>query len=94
MSFPHLEHRSGCTGPGPAVLGTLVDERARFLGFLASRVGDRDLAEDLRRSATLQALRRADTLPCASGWSRCAEPCAPHGCLDGTRRKSEASAGV
>lgn len=50
------------SGPRDAVIRTLVSERARFLAFVARRVGDRDLAEDLLQTAVLQAVRGAETL--------------------------------
>lgn len=61
MSHPSQPHQAG-PGPGNVVVQTLIAERGRFLGFLARRVGDPELAEDLLQTAILQAIRRSDTL--------------------------------
>ena len=50
------------SNPDEAVLETLVAERERLLGFLFARVGDKETAEDLLQTATLQALRAAHGL--------------------------------
>jgi RNA polymerase sigma factor (sigma-70 family) len=46
----------------PAVLQLLVDNHARFLGFLERRLGSRDLAEDILQDAFVRGLERAGSL--------------------------------
>lgn len=47
---------------GAGHLQRLLDARARFLGFLARRVGDPGTAEDVLHAAYARALERADAL--------------------------------
>jgi RNA polymerase sigma-70 factor (ECF subfamily) len=46
----------------PDVLGTLVANHARFLGFLERRVGSRDVAEDILQEAFVRSLDRVDSI--------------------------------
>jgi RNA polymerase sigma-70 factor (ECF subfamily) len=46
----------------PGVLRVLLDNHARFLGFLERRVGSRDEAEDILQEAFVRSLGRADSL--------------------------------
>ncbi|HZA97612.1 MAG TPA: RNA polymerase sigma factor, partial [Gemmatimonadales bacterium] len=47
----------------PDVLRVLLDNHARFLGFLERRVGSRDEAEDILQEAFVRSLHRAPSLP-------------------------------
>ena len=47
----------------PDVLRVLLDNHARFLGFLERRVGSRDEAEDILQEAFVRSLDRAPSLP-------------------------------
>ena len=49
----------------PGVLGVLLDNHARFLGFLERRVGSRDEAEDILQEAFVRSLGRTDSLDSA-----------------------------
>ena len=46
----------------PEVLRVLVDNHARFLGFLERRVGSRDVAEDILQEAFVRSLDRVDSI--------------------------------
>jgi DNA-directed RNA polymerase specialized sigma24 family protein len=46
----------------PDVLRLLLDNHARFLGFLERRVGSRDEAEDILQEAFVRSLGRTDAL--------------------------------
>ena len=46
----------------PDVLRLLLDNHARFLGFLERRVGSRDEAEDILQEAFVRSIGRADSL--------------------------------
>jgi RNA polymerase sigma-70 factor (ECF subfamily) len=46
----------------PDMLRLLVDNHARFLGFLERRVGSRDEAEDILQEAFVRSIGRTDTL--------------------------------
>jgi RNA polymerase sigma factor (sigma-70 family) len=46
----------------PDVLRVLLDNHARFLGFLERRVGSRDEAEDILQEAFVRSLGRTDAL--------------------------------
>jgi RNA polymerase sigma factor (sigma-70 family) len=49
--------------PGePDVLGTLLENHARFLAFVERRVGSRDEAEDILQEAFVRSLDRSSTL--------------------------------
>src|SRR5918993_3445494 len=55
----------------PDVLRVLLDNHARFLGFLERRVGSRDEAEDILQEAFVRSLGRTDALQTpesASAW--------------------------
>jgi RNA polymerase sigma-70 factor (ECF subfamily) len=49
----------------PDVLRLLLDNHARFLGFLERRVGSRDQAEDILQEAFVRSLGRTDSLQTA-----------------------------
>ena len=49
-------------GLSPAVVGTLIANHRRFLGFLERRVGRRDLAEELLQEAFARGIARGRTL--------------------------------
>ena len=49
----------------PGVLGTLLENHARFIGFLERRVGSRDEAEDILQEAFVRSLGRTDQLESA-----------------------------
>ena len=49
-------------GLTPEILRALVDNHARFLAFLARRVGRRDLAEEILQEAFVRSLARGSTL--------------------------------
>jgi RNA polymerase sigma-70 factor (ECF subfamily) len=52
--------------PGtPGVLGILLENHARFLGFLERRVSSRDVAEDILQEAFVRSLGRAESLEAA-----------------------------
>ena len=62
MSLP-LSPDSAERDPGaPDVLGLLLDNHARFLGFLERRVGSRDEAEDILQDAFVRSIGRTDSL--------------------------------
>ncbi len=62
MSFP-LSPESAERNPGaPDVLRLLLDNHARFLGFLERRVGSRDEAEDILQEAFVRSIGRTDSL--------------------------------
>jgi len=46
----------------PGVLGVLLENHARFLGFLERRVGSRDEAEDILQEAFVRSIGRTDSL--------------------------------
>lgn len=46
----------------PGVLGTLLENHERFLGFVERRVGSRDEAEDILQEAFVRSLGRTDQL--------------------------------
>jgi RNA polymerase sigma factor (sigma-70 family) len=46
----------------PDILRVLVDNHARFLGFLERRVGSRDVAEDILQEAFVRSLGRMDSI--------------------------------
>jgi RNA polymerase sigma factor (sigma-70 family) len=58
-SFPEYAERDP---HAPDVLRLLLDNHARFLGFLERRVGSRDEAEDILQEAFVRSLGRADSL--------------------------------
>jgi RNA polymerase sigma-70 factor (ECF subfamily) len=49
----------------PGVLGVLLDNHDRFLGFLERRVGSRDEAEDILQEAFVRSIGRTDSLESA-----------------------------
>ncbi len=49
----------------PGVLGVLLENHARFLGFLERRVGSRDEAEDILQEAFVRSIGRTDSLESA-----------------------------
>ena len=49
----------------PGVLGVLLDNHARFLGFLERRVGSRDEAEDILQEAFVRSLGRTGSIASA-----------------------------
>src|SRR5687767_13582889 len=50
------------TGPQPPYAEALMRQRAKLVGYAASKVGDPDLAEDLFQDSLLKALRSAADL--------------------------------
>ena len=50
------------TGPQPPYADVLMRQRAKLVGYAASKVGDPDLAEDLFQDSLLKALRSAAEL--------------------------------
>ena len=65
MSLPTepLTHESAERDPhSPDVLRMLLDNHARFLGFLERRVGSRDEAEDILQEAFVRSIGRTDSL--------------------------------
>jgi RNA polymerase sigma factor (sigma-70 family) len=62
MSVP-VTPESAERDPGaPDVLRLLLDNHARFLGFLERRVGSRDEAEDILQEAFVRSIGRTDSL--------------------------------
>ena len=49
----------------PDILRVLVDNHARFLGFLERRIGSRDEAEDILQEAFVRSLGRTEALQSA-----------------------------
>ena len=61
-SEPLLSDSAERNPHAPDVLRVLLDNHARFLGFLERRVGSRDEAEDILQEAFVRSLGRADSL--------------------------------
>jgi RNA polymerase sigma factor (sigma-70 family) len=63
MALGSVEADGAERDPGtPEVLGLLLDNHARFLGFLERRVGSRDDAEDILQEAFVRSLDRTPSL--------------------------------
>ena len=62
MSFPPSPESAERDPGAPDVLRLLLDNHARFLGFLERRVGSRDEAEDILQEAFVRSIGRTDSL--------------------------------
>ena len=62
MSLPLSPESAERDPRTPDVLRVLLDNHARFLGFLERRVGSRDEAEDILQEAFVRSIDRADSL--------------------------------
>lgn len=62
MSFPPSAESAERDPRTPDVLRLLLDNHARFLGFLERRVGSRDEAEDILQEAFVRSIGRTDSL--------------------------------
>ncbi|HKU61367.1 MAG TPA: RNA polymerase sigma factor [Gemmatimonadales bacterium] len=63
MSIPLTPESAERSPQAPDVLRLLLDNHARFLGFLQRRVGSRDEAEDILQEAFVRTIGRTDSLP-------------------------------
>jgi RNA polymerase sigma-70 factor (ECF subfamily) len=63
MSLPLTPDAAERDPRAPDVLRLLLDNHARFLGFLERRVGSRDEAEDILQEAFVRSLGRTESLP-------------------------------
>ena len=62
MSVPLSPESAERDPRAPDVLRVLLDNHARFLGFLERRVGSRDEAEDILQEAFVRSIGRTDSL--------------------------------
>jgi RNA polymerase sigma-70 factor (ECF subfamily) len=63
MSLPLTSDSAERNPQADDVLRLLLDNHARFLGFLQRRVGSREEAEDLLQEAFVRSMGRTDSLP-------------------------------
>lgn len=61
-NMDELEHTAAEAALAPAAIATLVDNHARFLAFLSTRVASREVAEEILQEAFVRALERGDAL--------------------------------